>query len=134
LFHQLGYDLPANAIAPLLADPPEGNVFYVAVVAEAVVGIIAIARSFYIATLDHLLRVTAFCVDHACRRQGIGAALLRAAEQQAPKDLGTAARQLEVTCALHRLEAHCFYEKQGFERQGWRWIKSLLPSPQDDGL
>lgn len=125
LFQQLGYDLPTVAIAPLLTHPPEGSVFYVAVVAEEVVGILAIARSFYITSLGHLLRVTALCVDQTHRRQGIGAALLRAAEQQAPQDLGVAAQQLEVTCALHRGEAHAFYENQGFGRQGWRFTKTL---------
>lgn len=123
LLEQLGYDVATAAIAPILASPPVGNGFYVAVLADRVVGFLAIACTFYLPEMRQTLRVTALCVDTACRHQGIGAILLAQGEAIARQQTGTSG-SLEVTCALHRESAHRFYERQGFQRQGLRLVRA----------
>ena len=124
----------AAAIAPILSSPPVGNGFYVAVLATRGVGFLAIARSFYLPEMQHILRVTTLCVDAAYRHQGIGAALLNQGEAIARQHIGTSG-SLEVTCALHRESAHRFYERQGFQRQGLRLVRTgPVDSPTPESL
>jgi ribosomal protein S18 acetylase RimI-like enzyme len=123
LLGQLGYEVTVVAIAPVLANPPAGNGFYVAVLTDQVVGFLVIARSFYLPEMRDTLRVTTLCVDAAYRRQGFGAALLNQGEAIARQQTGTSG-SLEVTCALRRESAHRFYERQGFQRQGLRLVRA----------
>jgi PhnO protein len=63
-------------------------------------------------------RISMMVVDEALRGQGIGKALVRAAER-ALADRGCGL--IEVTSNLARTEAHGFYEKLGFERTSLRF-------------
>lgn len=54
-------------------------------------------------------------VDHACRREGIGAILLRDAERIAAS---RGCYKLALSSADHRLDAHRFYETHGYARHG----------------
>lgn len=123
LLKQLGYDWSPEAIAPYLATPPADYRFYVVDWAGDVVAFLAIARHFYFAEMRFILRIMALCVEASHRSQGIGAALLAHGIAQARQQDPTLA-QIEVTCACHRDQAYRFYERQGFQRQGIRLIKS----------
>lgn len=67
-----------------------------------------------------LLRVTSLVVSRASRRTGVGAALLAACEAHAREH---GAERMELTSGDKRLEAHAFYEHQGFAREGVRMTK-----------
>ena len=66
--------------------------------------------------------ITAFVVDEALRGSGIGGALLAAAEDWfAEREV----KRVNLTTALHREDAHGFYEKHGYTFTGKRFTKIL---------
>ena len=66
--------------------------------------------------------VTAMVVDEGARGGGIGAALLKAAEAWFAE---RGVKRVNLTTALHREEAHAFYEKNGYTFTGKRYTKIL---------
>jgi GNAT superfamily N-acetyltransferase len=66
--------------------------------------------------------VTALVVDEGARGGGIGAALMAEAEAWF-KQRG--AKRVNLTTALHREDAHGFYEKLGYTFTGKRYTKIL---------
>ena len=69
-------------------------------------------------------RITALVVDASARRQGIGRALVAAAEEAlARKGCGL----LEITSNERLADAHAFYERLGYERTSVRFAKVLAP-------
>jgi GNAT superfamily N-acetyltransferase len=72
-------------------------------------------------------RILAFSVSEKMRRQGVGRALIAAAENDfAQKNI----RQLAVNTRFERKDAHKFYEQAGYISNGFRWVKEL-PAPVD---
>lgn len=81
-------------------------------------------------TVNHaapIVQITLLVVDERARRHGVGRALVAAAEQWA-RDHGC--RRIVVTTALHRAEAHAFYESVGYRQTGRRYGKDF--SSNDD--
>ena len=82
--------------------------------------------SLHLISLFHrdgfLARVTSFVVAEDLRHRGVGTALLGACERWAWKHR---AERLEVTSGDGRDDAHRFYERQGYARQGMRFSKWL---------
>jgi ribosomal protein S18 acetylase RimI-like enzyme len=71
---------------------------------------------------DPSARILALVVEAQARGRGVGRALIQAAED----DL--AARnmmRLSVDTRLTRKEAHLFYERLGYEKNGFRFVKTL---------
>jgi GNAT superfamily N-acetyltransferase len=66
--------------------------------------------------------LTAMVVGAAHRRQGIGAELVGAVEQEARSRGCT---RLVLGSANRRADAHAFYERLGFESTGRRFVKAL---------
>ena len=66
--------------------------------------------------------VSAMVVDEGVRGGGIGGALLRAAEAWFAE---RGVKRVNLTTALHREEAHVFYEKNGYTFTGKRYTKIL---------
>lgn len=71
-------------------------------------------------------RITALVVDDSVRGQGIGRALVAAAEQ-ALADSGCGL--LEITSNERLADAHAFYAHLGYERTSVRFAKLLAPAP-----
>lgn len=67
-------------------------------------------------------RIIAFAVKKEYQRQGIGTKLLQTAESHLKEDH---VELIAVNSALHRVEAHCFYEKQGFYKKGYSFAKTI---------
>jgi len=67
-------------------------------------------------------RVSMMVVDEALRSRGIGAFLVRAAEQALAAQ---GCYMVEVTSHVRRTEAHRFYERLGYERTSVRLAKEL---------
>ena len=66
--------------------------------------------------------LTTLVVQEDARGAGIGSALVEHIEKWATDN---GARRLSVTSAMHRKEAHEFYERRGYENTGLRFGKSL---------
>ncbi len=76
-------------------------------------------------TLNHaapLAQITMLVTDEAHRGRGVGRALVSAAEDWA-RERGCA--RIVVTTALHRADAHAFYEKTGYAHTGRRYGKDF---------
>ena len=69
-------------------------------------------------------RLLSLVVEPEERGRGTGAALVAGAERWAREH---GAEALHLTTALHREGAHRFYEGQGYERTGARYLKKLGP-------
>ncbi len=67
-------------------------------------------------------RITALVVDEAQRGRGVGRALVGAAEEAARK---AGCSRIEATSALHRTEAHRFYERLDYARSSAHFLKRL---------
>jgi N-acetylglutamate synthase-like GNAT family acetyltransferase len=69
-----------------------------------------------------VVKIVALVVDARVRRRGVGAELVAALEQRAA---ASGAKKVVVNSALHRADAHAFYEKLGYARTGLRFGKDL---------
>jgi predicted N-acetyltransferase YhbS len=67
-------------------------------------------------------RITALVVTERARGQGVGQALVAAAESMV---VGRGCGLIEVTSNQQRIEAHAFYERLGYERTSHRFKKAL---------
>ena len=67
-------------------------------------------------------RISMMVVDEDLRGRGIGAALVRAAEEALAAQ---SCYMVEVTSNARRTEAHRFYERLGYERTSVRLAKAL---------
>ena len=67
-------------------------------------------------------RISMMVVDEDLRGRGIGAALVRAAEEALAAQ---SCYMVEVTSNARRTEAHRFYERLGYERTSVRLAKEL---------
>jgi GNAT superfamily N-acetyltransferase len=72
-------------------------------------------------------RILALVVSEKMRGRGVGGALVAAAE----KDLAQRnIRRVAVNTRFERKEAHEFYDRVGYKRNGFRFVKEL-PMPAD---
>lgn len=87
---------------------------------ENIIGVI----SLHVLELFHqpgrLGRITSLVVDDDFRGQGIGAMLVAAADAFFTKKLCVRA---EVTSSDHRIDAHTFYQRQGYAADERRFVK-----------
>lgn len=67
-------------------------------------------------------RVSVLIVDESYRGRGIGALLMAEAEKRLAAH---GCHILEVTSNVSRERAHQFYEKLGYERTSYRFMKTL---------
>lgn len=124
LVTQLGYaSTPEQVVARLrhLADRTDIRA-YVAEQDGRVVGMVGL-EAFPAFHRDGLHGyVTALVVDESVRGSGVGAALMAQAEAWF-RELGV--KRVNLTTALHREEAHAFYERLGYTFTGKRYTKIL---------
>ncbi|GGY03794.1 hypothetical protein GCM10007386_38240 [Pseudoduganella dura] len=67
-------------------------------------------------------RITSMVVDERHRGSGVGGALIGAAEQWFA---AAGCVKVEVTSSDRRLDAHRFYERHGFLRDGQRLARNI---------
>ena len=127
LLGELGYPDTVEAVARRVARSREDGPD--AVLVARLGGVVAAVASLHLIPLFHrdgfLARVTSFVVAEDLRHRGVGTALLGACERWAWKHR---AERLEVTSGDGRDDAHSFYERQGYTRQGMRFSKWLHKS------
>lgn len=109
----LGYDYPLPQLAEKLeraAADPDQRVFVAVNSAGAPVGFVH-TQLYDVLYAPTMLNILGLAVDAACRRQGVGSALLAAAELDARRRGVTGMR---LTSGQERTDAHRFYEKNGY--------------------
>jgi GNAT superfamily N-acetyltransferase len=123
LLGELGYVCSTSeAVRRLAALGRKSDQVFVAVDGKRVVGMVALHFSSMLHTEGRWCRVTALVVTESHRRRGVGATLLRHAEQCA---LAGGAWCVELTCAERRGEAHTFYTRHGYTERRTRFFKAL---------
>jgi len=76
-------------------------------------------------------RLTALIVDERARGEGVGRALVEAAEEFLA---ARGCESIEVTSNKKRTDAHAFYERLGYTATSFRFAKSLpLPEERHEG-
>ena len=124
LITELGYPTSVEAMSDrlsgILADRN-----YATLVAETNGGVIGVAG----ASLDRYYekdgiysRLLVLAVAAPAQGRGTGRQLVEAIERWAA---GNGAREMFVNSGLHRAEAHRFYERCGYARTGFRFVKQL---------
>jgi N-acetylglutamate synthase-like GNAT family acetyltransferase len=128
LLGELGYPTDQGSAAARIArlSAAEGSAIFVATRS----GCVCALATLHLIPLFHrdssLARITSFVVTRAAQRSGAGSALLTACEVYARAH---GAERLEVTSGDQRPEAHAFYERRGFEREGVRMTRRLTERP-----
>ncbi len=83
---------------------------YVAVFNNKVIGYVHLI-DHYVSYFDHIKNVLAIAVDDEYKRQGLGTALMKKAEEWAKE---TGAIGIKLLSSEFRPDAHKFYKKQGY--------------------
>ena len=123
LIGQLGYDAGAGEVAERLAAmAAEGRAVLVAELDGAVVGCLSTSVMRVLHRPAPVGRISMMVVDEKLRSRGIGAALVRAAEEVLAAQ---GCYMIEVTSHLRRTEAHRFYERLGYEKSSVRLAQML---------
>ncbi|MGC8786908.1 MAG: GNAT family N-acetyltransferase [Anaerolineae bacterium] len=109
---QLGYPSePEQMVRRLALLPSLGSQAFVAVVDEQVVGFVQVGVYFPF-LMDDAAEIAALVVDDGWRGQGIGHALLQAAEAWA---IERGCSTMHVRTNIVRERAHKFYRREGYE-------------------
>nr|WP_166178195.1 GNAT family N-acetyltransferase [Altererythrobacter segetis] len=127
LIGQLGYDAAEADITRRLAEmEQDGRLVLVAELDGEVVGCLSTSMMRVLHRPAPVGRISMMVVDTALRGRGIGAGLVRAAEEAL---VAAGCQLVEVTSNLARTDAHRFYERLGYERTSVR----LAREPAADG-
>lgn len=122
LLGELGHPATPEQVVTRLSELRHGDPDGFAVVAEAAEGAVGFAAAHLTPMLHRARpvgRVTTLVVAAGRRGQGIGGLLLAAAVAWC-RERG--ATRLELTSGESRREAHAFYERHGWRREGVRFV------------
>ena len=126
LIVELGYPVTSTEVLARMEPlTGAGRPPLVAVRDGAVVGLLTWSVMHVLHRSGPVGRVSTLVVTERARGQGIGAALMAAAEARL-REQGCIL--LEVTSNMRRAEAHAFYERLGYERTSYRFAKPLTSS------
>ena len=122
LCSQLGYPAEGGDVTARLLAPDPASFVLLASLADKVVGVLVwhTLAPLHVAPAWGL--ISALVVDEGARGVGVGAALLKGAEQMA-RAAGCA--QLELSSSLKREAAHRFYLAQDYQERPKRFVKLL---------
>ena len=120
----LGYPIEPSSIAARWAKwRANGSSAIVAGGQSAgLLGVVTVYTSIVLHRPKPIGRITALVVDEKARGHGVGRARVGAAEAFALRE---GCGMLEVTSNMRRTEAHAFYERLGFDRSSYRFVKTL---------
>src|SRR2546421_1105219 len=129
LMTQLGYETRASEMEmrmeTILAN--KNYATFVAVSEGKVCGMIGTYTCYTYEHNNPSARILALIVSEKMRGRGVGQALIAAAEKDlAQKNI----RRVAVNTRFERTRAHEFYEKVGYTKNGFRFVKEL-PMPAD---
>ncbi|WP_411272814.1 GNAT family N-acetyltransferase [Daejeonella sp.] len=99
-----------------------GHIIRVACTPEKVVGLCSLSIRNNLKAEGNLANIDELVVDETMRRQQIGKLLLEDAEAIAKQN---GCKSLGLESSFHREEAHRFYIKNGYGKQGYYIIRKL---------
>lgn len=118
-----GYPIDAGDVAAVWhAWDAEGDFALVVQGKDSLLGAITLHSMTVLHRPKPVGRITSLAVDPSARRQGLGRALMEAAEDALAR-MGCGL--VEVTSHRRRTEAHEFYEHFAYERASFRFGKDL---------
>ncbi|HVO52007.1 MAG TPA: GNAT family N-acetyltransferase [Thermoanaerobaculia bacterium] len=123
LLGDLGHPAPEPDVRARLADLATLP-FHVVLVAEGASGVVGAASGFVTPVLHRpgvTGRISVMVVAESARGTGVGTRLLAAMEDALA---ARGATRLELTSNLKRADAHAFYERRGWTRQGYRFERT----------
>jgi GNAT superfamily N-acetyltransferase len=123
LLGELGHPAPEADVRARLSEL-ERLPGHVVLVAEDASGVSAVASGFVTPILHRpgvTGRISVMVVAESARGTGVGTGLLTAMEEAL---VARGATRLELTSNLRRADAHAFYERRGWTRQGLRFEKT----------
>lgn len=132
LITELGYptagEAMADRLAPILSDPHDLTL--VAGINGLLVGVAGATLGRYYEKDGNYARLLVLSVASTARSgRGIGSRRVEAVERWA---LDTGAREIVGNSALHRAEAHGFYERRGYVRTGFRFVRTRTYASMSD--
>ena len=95
---------------------------FVAVVDDEIAGFIGVMKGMAYNVEGYYSEIMALAVSEKARRQGIGAALVKKAEEWS---LSHGITKVCVSSNMRRLEAHSFYEMMEYRKTSYKFKKSL---------
>jgi GNAT superfamily N-acetyltransferase len=123
LIAQLGHEATPDEVAERLAAmQTEGTAVLVADIEGVAVGCLATAIMRTLHRPALVGRVSLLVVDEPVRGRGIGAALIRAAEEALAAQ---GCYMIEITSNFSWVDAHRFYERLGYEKTSFRLMRML---------
>ena len=123
LIGQLDYRVNESEVSARLgAMAADGRAVLVAELDAAVIGCLSTSVMRALHRPAPVGRISMMVVDEGLRSRGVGAELVRAAEQVLA---GQGCYMVEVTSHVRRVDAHRFYERLGYERTSVRLAKEL---------
>lgn len=121
LLSPLGYPMTAPGVAALWEPwEAEGNSALVVQGEDSLLGAITLHRMFVLHRPKPVGRITSLAVDPTARGQGLGRALVQAAEDAL---LRAGCGLVEVTSHARRKEAHEFWRHLAYEPTSYRFAK-----------
>lgn len=128
LITELGYPTTLEAmrerLSRILSDPNYAT--FVADKDGDVVGVAGATLSWYYEKDGMYSRLAVLAVSATARGLGIGGQLVQATEAWTT---AKGVREVFVNSGLHRGDAHRFYERCGYSRTGFRFVKQLNAEP-----
>lgn len=126
LLSPLGFPLKADDVAAVWGPwTAEGNFALVIQGDDSILGAVVLHSMYVLHRPKPVGRITALVVDPSVRGQGLGRALLHAAEN-AVAEAGCGL--LEITSHARRTDAHSFYRHLAYEQTSFRFAKILQGS------
>ena len=95
---------------------------FVASIDDQIVGFIGIMKDMTYSIEGYYSQIMALAVSNNARRKGVGAALVKKAEEWS---LSNGITDIGVNCNIRRLDAHKFYETLGYTRKSFSFSKIL---------
>ena len=95
---------------------------YVAIISDHVAGFIAIAQEMALEIQKDFIRIKAMAVSMSYQSKGVGSSLLRHIESIA---LENDIELFALSSSFHRLDAHRFYERNGYNKTAFTFQKGI---------
>ena len=124
LLTELGYPTAPHAMRQRLEAIAHDSTYstFVAVSNDTVVGVAGTRLGHYYEKDGTYCQLLVLSIDPAAQRQGIGRRLLESVEAWSIRH---GAGDIVVTSGLQRAPAHAFYERCGYARTGFRFVRRL---------
>ena len=123
--NELGYDVSVSELDFRIGQMMKEKHYHILIAEHdsRIAGFCGLQTSLAFEVPGRIMRIIALAVDAEYQREGLGARLLREAEEYGRKNRISL---ILVNSGLQRTGAHQFYEKQGFFKKGYSFCKRIM--------